>query len=371
MSIGPNEARGGNGRRRRAPSAIPSLDPRANNFLGDLIDVEQVGEVEVEDEVTVPSVLSAERRAYAEIERMRQQRDIERQQRERERQEETVRRQRQERHQQRDRDDRLRREQEEADRRERRSRSREERRNRDARPRSRSRSPHRSNTTKLVQTPLVPVPPVTRNALPPSPPPPTAGPSERPQHPRKVLVSKKDSRNFADWLNKSVMPAELKGFADNYPIEFEKKEFSLAPPRPLVYLHQLTKQGHPLDMEGVSENVKVALELTAAASYDINRRRRRNILNHTNPRSDYLLENPKYFSSTQTFSSLFGKRFLEAMLKEADQDEKLSHRGPPGPAPKAASGPVTRSKSGRGGRGQFPFDNDRSGGRGRRYLPTK
>ncbi|KZS22093.1 Uncharacterized protein APZ42_010981 [Daphnia magna] len=108
---------------------------------------------------------------------------------------------------------------------------------------------------------------------------------------------------------------------------------------PLVYLHQLTKQGRPLDMEEVSENVKVALELTAAASYDINRRRRRNILNHTDPRSDYLLEDPKSFSSKQTVSSLFGKRFLEAMLKEADQDEKLSRRGPPGPAPKTAAGP--------------------------------
>ncbi|XP_046449325.1 zinc finger CCCH domain-containing protein 13-like [Daphnia pulex] len=261
MSIGPNEARGGNGMRRRAPSAIPSLDPRANNFLGDLIDVEQVGEVEVEDEVTVPSVLSAERRAYAEIERMRQQRDIERQQRERERQEETVRRQRQERHQQRDRDDRLRREQEEADRRERRSRSREERRNRDARPRSKSRSPHRSNSTKLVQTPLVPVPPVTRNALPPSPPPPTAGPSERLQHPRKVLVSKKDSRNFADWLNKSVMPAELKGFADNYPIEFEKKEFSLAPPRLDDWMTRRLKESAAHKASEVADKTWISVQL--------------------------------------------------------------------------------------------------------------
>jgi hypothetical protein len=140
---------------------------------------------------------------------------------------------------------------------------------------------------------------------------------------------------------------------------------------PLVYLPQLTKQGRQLDMEEVSENVKVALELTAAASYDINRRRRRNILNHTDPRSDYLLEDPKSFSSKQTVSSLFGKRYLEAMLKEADQDEKLSRRGPPGPAPKTASGPVTRSKSGIEGRGQFPFDNDRGGGRGRRYVPTQ
>ena len=222
MSIEPNEARGGNGRRRRAPSAVPSLDPRVNNFV-DLIDVEQVGEISQDDEVSVPSESSAERRGYAEIERMRQQREIESQLRDRERQEETERRQRerQERHQQRDREDRLRREQE-ADRR-----SREERRNRDARPRSRSRSPHRARPS---HTPVVPAPPATRNALPPSPPP-TAGTSEGSQHPRKVLVSKEDSRNLADWLNKSVTPAELKGFADKYPIEFEKKEFSLAPPR--------------------------------------------------------------------------------------------------------------------------------------------
>ncbi|KAI9555949.1 hypothetical protein GHT06_018491 [Daphnia sinensis] len=365
MSIDPNEARGGIGRRRRAPSAVPSLDPRVNNFIAELIDVEQVGEVNLEDEVSVPS-------------------------------------ERQERHQQRGREDRLRRRQEEADRRERGSRSGKERRSYDARPRSRSRSPRRSNSTRPVQTSTDPAPPVTRNVPPPSPPP-TTGPPEK-NHPRKILVSKEESRNLADWLNKSVTPAELKGFSEKYPIEFEKKEFSLAPPRlddwmarrlkesaaqkpaeaaektwlsvqikvldiagPLVYLHQLTKQGRPLDMEDVSENVKVALELTAAASYDIPRRRRRNILSHTNPRSDYLLEDPKSFSSKQTVSSLFGKRFLEAMLKEADHDEKLSRRGPPGPAPpKAASGPVTRARSGRGGRWQAFFLNDRSGGRGRR-----
>ncbi|XP_032779229.2 serine/arginine repetitive matrix protein 1-like [Daphnia magna] len=412
MSIDPNEARNGNGRRKRAPSAVPSLDPRVNNFIGELIDVEQVGEVDLEDEVSVPSESSAERRAYAEIERMRQQREIERQQREIERQQreskrqkETDRRQRerQERHQQKVREDRLRRKQEEEDRRERRSRSGEERRSRDARPRSRSRSPRRSNSTRPVQTPTDPAPPVTRNA-PPVSPPPTTGPLGKSQHPRKILVSKEESRNLADWLNKSVTPAELKGFSEKYPIEFEKKEFSLAPPHlddwmtrrlkesaahklaeaaektwlsvqlkvldiagSLVYLHQLTKQGRPLDMEEVSENVKVALELTAAASYDISRRRRRNILNHTDPRSDYLLEDPKSFSSKQTVSSLFGKRFLEAMLKKADQDEKLNRRGPPGPAPpKAASGPITRARSGRGDRGQSFFENDRSGGRGRR-----
>ena len=129
MSIEPNEARGGNGRRRRAPSAVPSLDPRVNNFV-DLIDVEQVGEISEDDEVSVPSESSAERRGYAEIERTRRQREIESQLRDRERQEETERRQRerQERHQQRDREDRLRREQE-ADRR-----SREERRNRRCKP---------------------------------------------------------------------------------------------------------------------------------------------------------------------------------------------------------------------------------------------
>ncbi len=73
---------------------------------------------------------------------------------------------------------------------------------------------------------------------------------------------------------------------------------------PLVYLHQLAKKGHPMDMEEVSENVKVASELTATVSYNIFRRRRQNILNHTDPRYDYLLKDPKSFSSKQTGSSI-------------------------------------------------------------------
>lgn len=96
-----------------------------------------------------------------------------------------------------------------------------------------------------------------------------------------------------------------------------------------------------------------------------------------NPRSDYLLEDPKSFSSKQTVSSLFGKRLLEAMLKRADQDEKLGLRGPPGPARSkaASSGPVTRSRGGRGLEEPegtlLSFENDKSGGRGRRYVPSQ
>jgi hypothetical protein len=62
---------------------------------------------------------------------------------------------------------------------------------------------------------------------------------------------------------------------------------------PLIYLHQLKKQGRPLDMEEVSENVKVALELTAAASYDSSCRRRRNILNHSQPSFRLLARGPQ------------------------------------------------------------------------------
>ncbi|EFX73831.1 hypothetical protein DAPPUDRAFT_324802 [Daphnia pulex] len=53
-------------------------------------------------------------------------------------------------------------------------------------------------------------------------------------------------------------------------------------------------------MEEVSENVKVASELTATVSYNISRRRRQNILNHTDPRYDYVLKDPKSFWSKQT-----------------------------------------------------------------------
>jgi hypothetical protein len=47
----------------------------------------------------------------------------------------------------------------------------------------------------------------------------------------RVFISKKESRTLSDWFNKSVSPAELKGFSEKYAIEFEKKEFSLDPSR--------------------------------------------------------------------------------------------------------------------------------------------
>ncbi|EFX66495.1 hypothetical protein DAPPUDRAFT_116344 [Daphnia pulex] len=81
-------------------------------------------------------------------------------------------------------------------------------------------------------------------------------------------------------------------------LSFQLKVLDIA--GPLVYLHILTKQGRPMDMEEVSENVKVASELTATVSYNISRRRRQNILNHTDPRYDYVLKDPKSFWSKQT-----------------------------------------------------------------------
>lgn len=108
-----------------------------------------------------------------------------------------------------------------------------------------------------------------------------------------------------DWMARRLKEStayKLAEAAEKTWLSFQLKVLHIA--GPLVYLHQLAKKGRPMDMEEVSENVKVSSELTATVSYNISRRRRQNILNHTDPRYDYLLKDPNCFSSKQTGSSI-------------------------------------------------------------------
>jgi hypothetical protein len=108
-----------------------------------------------------------------------------------------------------------------------------------------------------------------------------------------------------DWLARRLKEStayKLAVAAEKTWLSFQLKVLHIA--GPLVYLHQLAKKVRLMDMEEVSENVKVASELTATVSYNISRRRRQNILNHTDPRYDYLLKDPKSFTSKQTGSSI-------------------------------------------------------------------
>jgi hypothetical protein len=85
-----------------------------------------------------------------------------------------------------------------------------------------------------------------------------------------------------DWLARRLKEStayKLAVAAEKTWLSFQLKVLHIA--GPLVYLHQLAKKVRLMDMEEVSENVKVASELTATVSYNISRRRRQNILNHT------------------------------------------------------------------------------------------
>ena len=135
--------------------------------------------------------------------------------------------------------------------------------------------------------------------------------------------------------------------------------------KPLVHLLHQEKAGK-VDAKSVTEATQAALKLAATASYDIVKRRRRNIWGETDPRSEYLLDDPKAFSSKETRKHLFGQRFLDSMVKEADQDAKLSRRSPPGRA-SAETGPSTRSKTKRGGASSGRGRGNRGG---RRYISS-
>lgn len=87
------------------------------------------------------------------------------------------------------------------------------------------------------------------------------------------------------------------------------------------------------------------------------------MLAQTDPRSIYLLDDPKSFSSRET-THLFGQRFLDTLLKEADQDEKLSRRSRLGLS-SAAAGSASRVRT---KRGASSGQRGRSS-RGRRYEP--
>jgi hypothetical protein len=87
-----------------------------------------------------------------------------------------------------------------------------------------------------------------------------------------------------DWLARRLKEStayKLAVAAEKTWLSFQLKVLYIAGPLVSTNLHQLAKKVRLMDMEEVSENVKVASELTATVSYNISRRRRQNILNHT------------------------------------------------------------------------------------------
>lgn len=165
-------------------------------------------------------------------------------------------------------------------------------------------------------------------------------------------------------MGKGLNSKDVKAITEAYGLDFSESSFSLSPPildqfmdrrvkaagssrkaiesaektwisvqlklmdigAPLVALYDglksLPDQG-PADP--ITEAVRASLKLWAEAFYDVTRRRRRNIVSQVDPRYEFLLTSSKAFSGRKR-SDLFGERFIDEMVKDAELTAKLNHR---------------------------------------------
>jgi hypothetical protein len=87
--------------------------------------------------------------------------------------------------------------------------------------------------------------------------------------------------------------------------------------RPLLYL------GTRLNDPDCIEALETALQLWGVAFNDITKSRRRNIIRQTDPKMESLLEDQDNFDLSES-NQLFGRYFLKAMVRSADDEAKLN-----------------------------------------------
>ena len=103
-----------------------------------------------------------------------------------------------------------------------------------------------------------------------------------------------------------------------------------------------------------SKDLGTSLQLLCGAFANISKMRRANVMRQVAPRMMTMLDDPNVFSSKES-ERLFGPKFLDALLKETEESDKLSRLGRNG-------GPMNNRP------GWGANSNDRSGG-GNRYSP--
>ncbi len=121
--------------------------------------------------------------------------------------------------------------------------------------------------------------------------------------------------------------------------------------------------GHPL-----RDGIESALQQWARAFNHVSRRRRHNVLACAAPRSAHLLEASDAFCTEEAIKKLFGQTFLDAMLKEANQELTLNQIEAAATAStstqsRSRANPGAQRGRGRGSRG------GKGRGRGNRYEP--
>ncbi|KZS16057.1 Uncharacterized protein APZ42_018263 [Daphnia magna] len=102
--------------------------------------------------------------------------------------------------------------------------------------------------------------------------------------------------------------------------------------RPLIHIWINLPDTSPL-----MEAAESALQLFGGAFANISKMRRLNVMRQVAPKMSPLLDDPRVFSSRE-ISRLFGNKFLDAMVKEVEDENKLAKIG-------RAGGPYDRSWS--------------------------
>jgi hypothetical protein len=114
--------------------------------------------------------------------------------------------------------------------------------------------------------------------------------------------------------------------------------------RPLIKMWNSKSPGDP-----DYNHLESSLQLLCGAFANITKMRRANVIRQVAPRMMSLLEDPSVFSSRQS-ERLFGNKFIDALLKETEESDKLARLGRVG-------GPNNRSmwsqSSNRGGGNRF------------------
>ena len=214
-----------------------------------------------------------------------------------------------------------------------------------------------------------------------------------------VRVSKEKAERLRKWILQGLTPSESKSLREAYSVEFESS-FKLVCPkidesmsrklleyrnggnpnarkrvdfvekgwasnqyqiidamRPLVKLWNSKLPDDP-DVK----DLETSLQLLCGTFFNTSKMRRSNVMRQLAPRMMSLLDDPSVFSSHEC-ERLFGNKFLDALLKETEESDKLARLGRIGGPHNRSFGSQSYSRGGGGSRFS-PYPNQGNRGRG-------
>ena len=214
-----------------------------------------------------------------------------------------------------------------------------------------------------------------------------------------VRVSKEKAKRLRKWILQGLTPSESKSLREAYSVEFESSFKLICPKidesmarklleyrnggnpnarkrvdfvekgwasnqyqiidamRPLVKLWNSKLPDDP-DVK----DLETSLQLLCGAFFNTSKMRRSNVLRQIAPRMMSLLDDPSVFSSHEC-ERLFGNKFLDALLKETEESDKLARLGRIGGPHNRSFGSQSYSRGGGGSRFS-PYPNQGNRGRG-------